>query len=56
MRDESEKLVLEEIKVTPEMIEAGVDALMRASMNDEDLTEFPEIVRSVFLAMMAARE
>ena len=45
-----------EIEVTPEMIEAGIDALASHYLNlSEGLAGFPEIVRTVFSAMVEAR-
>ncbi len=46
-----------EIEVTPEMIEAGIDALMGRylDLTAPELDLYPEIVGTVYRAMAAAR-
>lgn len=41
----------EEIEVTPEMIEAGVDAYHGHSVTDQDRGNLREVVLEVYLAM-----
>lgn len=45
-----------EIEITPEMIEAGVDALASRYLDLLDSYGYPEIVRTVFEAMVAKIE
>jgi hypothetical protein len=47
--------VAEKIKITPEMMEAGVRVLKEhhLALADADLLEYPAIAQTVFLAMAA---
>jgi hypothetical protein len=43
------------IEITPEMIEAGVSALLTRFLSVDELSEYPAIVRTVFVKMWEAR-
>lgn len=52
-RNETEKPAADEIEVTDEMIEAGVEILLLSSIPECDAMEWKKTAREVFLAMMA---